>query len=132
MELYLIFILFFSYFINVNTNYIFIPFDSTIYNPKNDILIQKDVITSTFSDDIYLDLNIGNPKQTIKVFLRLDQYELRIKEPNYISSLSNSFRYHLISNSKIICKENFYFITLNSLEDLNTFIHSDKPDKNVK
>ena len=132
MEIYLIFILFFSYFINVNTNYIFIPFDSTIYNPKNDILIQKDVITSTFSDDIYLDLNLGNPKQTIKVFLRLDQYELRIKEPNYISSLSNSFRNHLISNSKIICKENFYFITLNSLEDLNTFIHSDKPDKNVK
>ena len=132
MELNLIYILFFSYFITINTNYIFIPFDSVIYNPKNDILITKDVITSTFSEDIYIDLNLGNPKQTIKVFLRLDQYDLRIKEPKYISSLSDSFRNHLISNGKIICKENFYFPALNTLEDLNSFIHSDKTNKHKK
>ena len=45
--------------------------------------------------------------------------------------LSNSFKYHLI-NQKIISKENFYFTTLNTLEDLNNFIHSDKINKHKK
>ena len=128
MELFLIFILFFSHLINVDGNYISIPFDSMIYNPNNDITIKEDPLSILFSEDIYFNLTLGNPKQTIKVLIRLDQYELRIKEPNYISSLSSSFKYHLI-NQKIICKENFYFTTLNTLEDLNNFIHTDKANK---
>ena len=131
MELFLIYILFCSHLINVDANYILIPFDSMIYNPKNDVAIKEDALSSLFSEDVYFNLTIGNPKQTIKVFIRLDQYELRIKEPKYISSLSNSFKYHLI-NQKIICKENFYFTTLNTLEDLNNFIHSDKINKHKK
>ena len=131
MELFLIYILFCSHLINVDANYILIPFDSMIYNPKNDVAIKEDALSSLFSEDVYFNLTIGNPKQTIKVFIRLDQYELRIKESKYISSLSNSFKYHLI-NQKIICKENFYFTTLNTLEDLNNFIHSDKINKHKK
>ena len=131
MELFLIFILFCSPLIYVDANYILIPFDSMIFNPNKDIAIKEDVLSALFSEDIYFNLTIGNPKQTIKVFIRLDQYELRIKEPNYISSLSNSFKYHFI-NQKIICKENFYFHTLNTLEDLNNFIHSDKINKHKK
>ena len=131
MELFLIFILFCSPLIYVDANYILIPFDSMIFNPNKDIAIKEDVLSALFSEDIYFNLTIGNPKQTLKVFIRLDQYELRIKEPNYISSLSDSFKQHLI-NKKIICKENFYFTTLNTNEDLNNFIHSDKINKHKK
>ena len=131
MELFILFLLFCSHLIIVNANFIIIQFDSMIYNPKNDIAIQNDVLSSIFSEDIYFNLSIGSPKQTLKVLIRLDQYELRIKEPNYISSLSNSFKYHLIK-TKFICEENFYFTTLNTFEDLNNFIHNDKIYKHKK
>ena len=132
MDLSFIFIIYICfYLIQINGNYILIPIDSMIYNPKKDNAIKEDALSSLFSEDIYFNLTIGNPKQVIKVLIRLDHYELRIKEPNYISSLSDSFKYYLI-NKKIICKENFYFTTLNTLEDLNNFIHSDKTNKHKK
>ena len=123
MELFLKFILNVLFFINIKASYILIPFDSMIYNPKNDTIINTDPLSSKMSEDIYFNLTIGNPKQTLKIFIRIDQYELRIKEPNYISSLSKSFKYHLIRD-KILCKENFYLMTFDTLDDLNNFIHS--------
>ena len=44
--------------------------------------------------------------------IRLDKYELKIKEPNYISSSSKTFQNYLIKN-KILCKDNLYFMSLN-------------------
>jgi hypothetical protein len=49
MELFLIYILFCSHLINVDANYILIPFDSMIYNPKNDVAIKEDALSSLFS-----------------------------------------------------------------------------------
>ena len=129
MELTIAFIIFFSLFININGSYILIPFDSMIYNPKNDPEIIQDVFSFKFSEDIYFNLTIGNPKQSLPILIRLDKYELKIKEPNYISILSESFKYDGIIMNKIKCKENFYFMTLNTKEELNDFFHNDKISK---
>ena len=131
MELLLLFILFFSFLISINSNYIIIPFDSMVYNPENNNKIASDFLSSTLSEDIYFNLSIGTPKQTIKTFIRLDQYELRINEPRYISSLSKSFKADEISDI-FICTDNFYFMSMNSTDELNNFIHSDKANKEEK
>ena len=123
MKYFFILFLFHSYLINIDANYIVIPFDSMIYNPKNDLLIHTDVLSSKMSEDLYFNLTIGNPKQTLKIFIRLDQYELRIKEPKYNSSLSKTFNYYLIKD-RIICQDSIYFVTINSQEDLNDYIHN--------
>ena len=128
MEFFLIFIILFSYLINTKEKYIIIPFDSMIYNPKNDAKINTDFLSSLYYDDIYINISLGNPKQTIKAFLRLDQYELRIKEPKYISTSSSSFKIYK-PGEKIISTENFHFKTINSLDDLCNFIHSDEINK---
>ena len=131
MELSLISFLLFSLLFKIRCNYVLIPFDSMIYNPKNEIFIQKDAVTSKFLEDIYFNLTIGNPKQIIPIFIRLDKYELKIKEPNYISSSSKTFQNYLIKN-KILCKDNLYFMSLNSMEDVNNFIYGDTTYKNKK
>ena len=131
MEFFLIFIILFSYLINTKEKYIIIPFDSMIYNPKNDAKINTDFLSSLYYDDIYINISLGNPKQTIKAFIRLDQYELRIKEPKYISTSSSSFKIYK-PGGKIISTENFHFKTINSLDDLCNFIHSDEINKAQK
>ena len=90
MELSLKFILILSYIISISGNYIIIPFDSLSYDPQKNDLVKTDFLSSYFCKDLYINLTLGSPKQTIKALLRIDQYELRIKEPNYISSLSKS------------------------------------------
>ena len=130
MELILVFILWFSSILNINGNYILIPIESMIYNPKNDPEILTDIFSLKFSEDIYFNLTIGNPKQIIPIFIRLDKYELKIKEPNYISSLSTSFKYDNLISDKIISKENVFFTTFNNIEELKFFIYSDKEKKN--
>lgn len=131
MKISLLFIILFSFIITINGKYIIIPIYSMIYNPKNDPKITSDFLSSLYYDDIYINLTLGNPKQTIKTFLRLDQYELRIKEPKYISSSSNSFKIYN-PKDKIISTENFQFITINSSDDLCNFIHSDEMNKAKK
>ena len=129
MELILVFILWFSSILNINGNYILIPIESMIYNPKNDPEILTDIFSLKFSEDIYFNLTIGNPKQIIPIFIRLDKYELKIKEPNYISSLSKSFKYDYLISDKIISKEKVFFTTFNNIEELKFFIYSDKENK---
>ena len=124
MELIYIYIIFISCLIRINAHYILIPFDSMVYNPNNDPKINTDYLSTIFSEDIYFNLTLGNPKQIIKTFIRLDEYELRVKEPKYMSSLSKSFKPD-IKGDKIISKENFYFMTISTQEDLNNFLHSD-------
>ena len=75
-------------------------------------------------EDIYSNFSIANPAQNIKTLLRLDQYELTIKEPKYISSLSNTFKLKSIQD-KHIGNDTFYFLTFNSLEELNKYIKDD-------
>ena len=131
MKIYLIFLILFSYLISTNGNYIVIPFDSMLYNPKNDQRINTDFLSSLYYDDIYFNLTIGNPKQRIKTFIRLDQYELRIKEPNYVSSSSDAFKIY-INKDKIVSTENFQFMTVKSADELTNFIHSDEKNKAKK
>ena len=131
MKIYLIFLILFSYLISTNGNYIVIPFDSMLYNPKNDQRINTDFLSSLYYDDIYFNLTIGNPKQRIKTFIRLDQYELRIKEPNYVSSSSDAFKIY-INKDKIVSTENFQFMTIKSADELTNFIHSDEKNKAKK
>ena len=131
MGLNYIYILFLFCLIYINGHYILIPFDSIVYNPKNDPKINTDYLSAIYNEDIYINLTLGNPKQIVKTFIRLDEYELRIKEPKYISSLSKSFKPDL-KGDKIISKENFYFMTINTQEDLNNYIHSDITNKITK
>ena len=125
------YILFFTFLINVIGKYILIPFDSFIFNPKNNFMIKRDVLSSRYKEDIFFNLSIGTPQQDLKMLVRLDQYELRIKEPNYISSLSKTFKLNQI-NEKFICNDNFYFMTINSNKELNDFINSNNINKEKK
>ena len=112
---------------NVKCNYILIPFDTFIYNPRyNNTYLQNDILSMKYSEDLYINLSLGNPIQTIKLLLRLDQYEIIIKEPSYISSLSNSFKLNKFIENKYICNDTFHFITINSSKELNDYIHKDK------
>lgn len=128
MELSLKFILILSYIISISGNYIIIPFDSLSYDPQKNDLVKTDFLSSYFCKDLYINLTLGSPKQTIKALLRIDQYELRIKEPNYISSLSKSFTSQKIVN-KLISTENFNFIEFNTSEELNDFINNEAINK---
>ena len=116
----------------IETNYILIPFYTFIFNPNNNSILQNDIVTQKLSEDIYTNLIIGNPEQEIKILLRLDQYELTIKEPYYNSSLSNSFKLHKFISDKFICNDSFYFLTINSSEELNNFIHKNKSNNNTE
>ena len=128
MEIFSKLILLFSYLIIINGKYIIIPFDSMIYNPKNNPDINTDFLSSLYYDDIYFNLTLGNPQQTIKTFIRLDQYELKIKEPKYISTSSNSFKI-INSKDRIISTENFQLMTIDSSDDLSNFLHSEETNK---
>ena len=129
---YNIFILLNTLFLSeIASNYIIIPFDTFIYNPKNNEILENDIISMKLSEDIYSNLSIGSPAQDIKTLLRLDQYEPTIKEPKYNSSLSSSFKLRSIQD-KLIANDTFHFITINSSEEINKFIHNDKSiDKNL-
>ena len=105
----------------IATNYIIIPFDTFIYNPKNNIILQNDILSMKLYEDIYSNISMASPAQNIKTLLRLDKYEITIKEPKYNSSLSNSFKLKSIQD-KLIGNESFYFLTIDSLEELNKFI----------
>ena len=127
------YILIFSYLINIIGKYILSPFDSFVYNPKNNFMIKRDVLSSRYKEDIYFNLSIGTPKQDIKILIRLDQYELKTKEPEYISSLSKTFKSNQILE-RFICKDNFYiyFMTINTSKELNDFIKYGKKYKEKK
>ena len=113
----------------IASNYIIIPFDTFIYNPKNNAILQNDILSMKLSEDIYSNFSIGNPAQSIKTLLRLDRYEITIKEPEYNSSSSNSFKLKSVQD-KFIGNDSFHFLTINSLEELNNFIHNDT--KNIE
>ena len=129
---YNIFILLNTLFLSeIASNYIIIPFDTFIYNPKNNEILENDIISMKLNEDIYSNLSIGNPAQDIKTLLRLDQYEPTIKEPKYNSSLSSSFKLRSIQD-KLIANDTFHFMIINSSEEINKFIHNDKIiDKNL-
>jgi hypothetical protein len=112
-------------------NYIIIPFDTFIYNPTNNIDINNDFLSLKFSEDIYTNLTLGDPNQTIKVLLRLDQFETIFKEPSYMPSLSNSFRFHKYTSDKFICNETFHLLTINSSSELNAYLHKDMSSKKI-
>ena len=112
-------------------NYIIIPFDTFIYNPKSNIDIQNDLLSLRFSEDIYTNLTLGEPNQTIKVLLRLDQFETIFKEPSYMPSLSNSFRFHKFTSNRFICNETFHLLTINSSSELNAYLHKDASSKKI-
>ena len=128
MEFFLKYILIISFIRNVIGKYIVIPFDSFLFENKNRYILKEDPLSVRFQEDIIFNLSIGYPKQDIQMLLRLDQYELRIKEPNYISSLSKTFRPNKIIE-KFICKENFYFMTINTANELNYFINNEESNK---
>lgn len=132
MEKDLIFLIFFSYIINISGNYIIIPFDSIIYNPNNDSKMPTDFLSSKLSEKIYFNLTLSNLNQTIKAFITFDQYELTIKDQYNISFISDSFKFinkvdfpNLITfdEKDIIARENFQFMTVYSDKDLNNFLH---------
>ena len=110
----------------IHCNYILIPFDIFIYNPKYNNSLQEDFLSMKFSEDIYINLTIGNPKQIIKAVLRLDQYELIITEQNYNYALSNSFKFNNYIQNKYTCNDTFHLITINTSNELNDYIHKDK------
>ena len=113
--------------INISNNYILIPFDTFTYNDQNNnTFLQKDILSMKYSEDFYISLSIGNPIQTIKLLLRLDEYETIIKEPNYNSSSSSSFELNKIVQNKYICNDTFHLITINSSEELNDYLNKDK------
>ena len=119
---------------NINCNYILIPFESFIYNPRyNNSFLQKDILSMKYSEDIYINLSLGNPIQNIKLLLRIDRNEIIIKEPNFNSSLSNSLKLNRIDQNKYIYNDTFRFITINSSKELNDYIHKDKiKNKNIE
>ena len=129
MEFFLKYILIISFIRKVIGKYIVIPFDSFLFENKNRDILKEDPLSVRFQEDIIFNLSIGYPKQDIQMLLRLDQYELRIKEPNYISSLSKTFRPNKIIE-KFICKENFYFMTINTANELNYFINNEESKSN--
>ena len=130
MELLLKKFIFIIYFFNIQCNYILIPFDTFIYNKKYDNeTLQKDILLMKYLEDMHITLSLGNPIQTIKLLLRLDQYEFIIKEPEYNSSLSNSFKMNKFIENKYICNDTFNFLTINSSKELNDFIHKKKDIK---
>lgn len=116
---------------NIINNYIIIPFDIFIFNPGNNTNLYNDLLSIKFSEDIYINLTLGNPKQIIKALLRLDQYEIKIMEPNYISTLSNTFKIYKSKENKLICNETFQLLTINSSKELNDFIHKDMKNKKI-
>ena len=118
------------FFISVE-NYIIIPFDTFIYNPTNNIDIKNDFLSLKFSEDIYTNLTLGDPNQTIKVLLRLDQFETIFKEPSYMPSLSNSFRFHKFTSNRFICNETFHLLTINSSSELNAYLYKDMSSKKI-
>ena len=109
----------------IASNYIIIPFDNFIYNPKNNTILDTDILSMKLNEDIYFNFSIGSPAQNIKTLLRLDQYEITIKQPKYNSSLSDSFKLKSIQD-KFIANEKFHFLTINSSEELNKFIHGEE------
>ena len=119
------FITFITY--NVQSNNILIPFNIFVNIQKyNNSLFQKDILSLKYLEDIYISLSLGNPIQTIKLLLRLDQYEIIIKEPNYNSSSSSTFKLNKFIENRYICNDSFHLVTINSSKELNDFIHKDK------
>ena len=112
MEKDLIFLIFFSYIINISGNYIIIPFDSIIYNPNNDSKMPTDFLSSKLSEKIYFNLTLSNLNQTIKAFITFDQYELTIKAfitfDQYELTIKDQYNISFISDSfKFINKVDF-------------------------
>ena len=112
-------------------NYIIVPFGSFIYNPNNNIDIQNDLLSLRFSEDIYINLTVGEPNQTIKALLRLDQFETIFKESNYMSNISNSFQLHKFTSNRFICNETLHLLTINSSSELNAYLYKDMSSKKI-
>jgi hypothetical protein len=126
MEKYLLILYFLLYSFNISNNYILIPFDIFINNPTNNNNFQNDILSMKFSEDIYINLTLGNPEKTTKLLLRIDQYEIIIKESFYKSEFSNSFKFNKFVDEKFICNETFSLFTINNSKELNEFLHKDK------
>ena len=133
MELILKIFLILNFLVSIESNYILIPFNTFIYNKKHDnTILQKDILSMRFLEDMYITLSLGNPVQTIKLLLRLDQNGLIINEPNYNYSLSNTFKLSNYLENKLICKDTFHFFMLNSSKELNDYIHKKNYNKKVE
>ena len=116
---------------NIINNYILIPFDISIVNAHKKKDIANDILSLKYCEEPYINLTLGDPQQTIKMLLYLNQFEIIIKDSDYNSKLSNTFKIHRIDDEKYICNETFNFFTLNSSKELNEFIHKDKKDKEI-
>ena len=128
MENLLLFLFIISYNFNIIYNYILIPFDIFISNPCNNNNYQNDLLSMKFCEDIYINLTLGNPEQMTKMLLRVDQYEIIIKESIYKSELSNSFILNKFIEDKFICNETFNLFTINNTQELKDFIYKGNRD----
>ena len=117
---------------NFTNNYILIPFDISIVNiNKKKIEIQNDILSLKYYEEPYTNLTLGDPQQTIKMLLALDQNEIIIKDSDFNSSLSKSYKINRIDDEKYICNETFNLFTINSLKELNEYFHKDKNKRKI-
>ena len=125
--------------IQIITNQIItIPFKT---KKKDEILTEENLISNLIENEIYIEIKVGNPKQTIPLFLKLNQYPTYIissqinlniptfdytKSKTFIFKEENDKIYHNFDfNKGKLSEDTFYLIDSNSKEikiDNFTFI----------
>ena len=130
MEFFLLLYIVLIYINNIN-NYVLIPFDISIENQKNNIDLNNDILSLKFLEEPYINLTIGDPQQTIKMRLTLNQHEIIIRDSEYNYTLSNSFKINKIYDGKYVCNETFNLFTINSSKELNEYIHKDNNNRKI-
>ena len=121
IELFLLFLLLFPY---IN-NFYALPFDTIII--KDETIINTDYHTNLTQSELYVNLNMGNPKQEFKSILKMDKYGFIIYEGalkfNLTSSLEKVDEEFTIgwgsSYNYTPLKDNFYLSCYNSYDDFN-------------
>ena len=121
IELFLFFVLLFQ-FIN---NFYVLPFDTIII--KDETIINTDYHTNLTQSELFVNLNMGNPKQEFKSILKMDKYGFIIYEGalkfNLTSSLEKVDEEFTIgwgsSYNYTPLKDNFYLSCYNSYSDFN-------------
>ena len=125
--------------IQIITNQIItIPFKT---KKKDEILTEENLISNLIENEIYIEIKVGNPKQTIPLFLKLNQYptyiissQINLNIPTFDYTKSKTFifkeekdkiYYNFDFNKGKLSEDTFYLIDSNSKEikiDNFTFI----------
>lgn len=84
----------------IYSNYLSLNFSSINYN-KND---SYDLMSTIFNSEIYSNLSIGTPKQTLKMILNGNEQTFYITEKTYNHSLSST--YHCANNRDVFFLDN--------------------------